>query len=476
MVAVTATATLAAGGTAWLTVRGLLLATVDADLRERANGFVRGGVPEGWLSDRMSSPMRGENDGSHLVLFDEHGVEHYRSPALGAADDIAAAVTPGGPIVALRLVDGTPLRVCAVEAPIRSRRSWRDQQHTPAHDERRVVVVLSQSTATVVSDLQRLGGVLVGLWLLAGGLAWAAAWSLRRAVLRPVARLACAINAIDPETLHPRPQVADAPHELARIVGRLDQLLGRVDTVLTREKTTISAIAHELRTPVAGLRTTLEFACARGGDAESQRTYQTCLEVVVAMQTQVETLLRLSRLEAGAEALDQESCDLVVLLRDSWNAVAERAEHRHHAITWHLPATMMVTSNREALRTIIGNAFSNAIDHAPIGSALTVGLAVTADGAASSAGEAPNSASWNLAISNPSSLEDASRVFAAYWRADPARGSGHSGLGLALSRRLAHLLGLDITATADGRTFVLVVSCATHQDLPRSQDVVSEPR
>jgi len=455
MVAVTAAATLAAGIAAWLTTRGLLIATIDSGLRERAQGFIRGGVHEGLLTGRFPpTPGRSDERDSHLVVIDDAGIERFRSEALADAGDLAALVRVDGPIVATRLDDGTPLRLSAVHAPIRNRRPRREDAPAADVPERRAVVVLTQSTAVMEGDLYRLAAVLSGLWVLACSLAGLAAWSLRRAILRPVERLAHAIGAIDPATLHPRPMIADAPAELASVVERLDRLLARVDDVLAREKATIGAIAHELRTPVAGLRTTLEFAAARSGDSDAQATYQSCLDIIVVMQSQIETLLRLTRLEAGAERIEATPVDLVALLRDTWAECAARAEERGIQVQWQVPASLVISSGAEALRTIARNVLGNAIDHAPRSALVTITVA------------APRGdQGWMVVIANPSPLTDTSRVFEPFWRADPARSSGHSGLGLALCQRLGRLLGLTLTATGTGEAFSLTIG----------QGVVSDP-
>lgn len=460
MVAVTAAATLAAGIAAWLTTRGLLIATIDSGLRERAQAFVRGGVHEGLLTGRFpTSPGRSDERDSHLVIIDDAGIERFRSDALAEAGDLAALVRADGPVVATRLGDGTPLRLVAVQAPIRTRRPRRDEGPPADTAERRALVVLTQSTAAVEGDLYRLAAVLGGLWVLSCSLAGLAAWSLRRAILRPVERLAHAIGAIDPATLHPRPMIADAPAELASVVQRLDRLLARVDDVLAREKATIGAIAHELRTPVAGLRTTLEFASARTRDSDAQATYQSCLDIIVVMQAQIETLLRLTRLEAGAERIEATVFDLVALLRDTWAECTARADARGIQAQWRVPETLVITSGAEALRTIARNVLGNAIDHAPHGAVVTIALAVPTAALQRACG-------WTLSVANPSDLTDTSRVFEPFWRADPARGSGHSGLGLALCQRLGRLLGLSVNATATGETFLLTISQGVVSDVP----------
>src|SRR5690606_12706014 len=151
---------------------------------------------------------------------------------------------------------------------------------------------------------------------------------------RPVQRLAGAIAAIDPVTLTPRVEPAQAPRELAVVVDRLQALLSRVDGVIAREKATIGHIAHELRTPIAGLRTTLEFALARGPGEADARTYQRCLGVVESLQRQIETLLTLTRLEAGSEVLSVDEVDLAGLIRRAWCARSGDAEGRQQVAAW----------------------------------------------------------------------------------------------------------------------------------------------
>jgi len=446
MVAVTAFATFAAGVAAWFTTRGILIAAIDQSLRERAAGLARGGISDGLLSGRFTPPPRPDGPDAFLLVR-ENGQEIFRSEGLPAGRAVAELVVAPDTIAASTLADGMPVRACTVQAPVRSRCSWRESAGAAEEPVRNVDVLILHSTAHIHVNLRQLAGVLGGLWLLACALAGIAAWSARRGILRPVARLVRAIDAIDPATLHPRPVIADAPAEMAGVVQRLDFLLARVDTVPSREKATIGAIAHELCTPVAGLRTTLEFASARTTDADAQATYTICLEVIIGLQQQVETLLRLTRLEAGAEHMPTAPGDIALLVRDTWTALAEAASQRAMHCTWQLPEQQTIISSAEALRTILQNILSNAVAHSPPGASVTVCLRGT-------------SPAWELTVANPTDLNDASRVFEPFWRADPARGAGHSGLGLALAQRLARLLGLDLAVTVrDGHFYAVLGVC-----------------
>ncbi len=444
MVAVTAFATCAAGIAAWFTTRGILIATIDQSLHERAAGLTRGGIPDGLLSGRFTPPSRPDGPDAFLLVR-ENGLEIFRSEGLPAGGAVAELKLGPDIIAPSTLADDTPVRVCSVQATVRTRRSWRETPGTADEPTRIVEVLVLHSTADMQANLRQLAWVLGGLWLLACALAGIAAWSTRRGILRPVARLVHAIDAINPATLHPRPVIADAPAEMAGVVQRLDSLLARVDTVLSREKATIGAIAHELRTPVAGLRTTLEFASARTADADAQATYAICLEVIIGLQQQVETLLRLTRLEAGAEILVTAPCDVVGLLRDTWTALAQRTTERALSCTWHLPEELTIVTGVEALRTIVLNVLGNAAEHAPDHSLVNVHLAGTGE-------------HWELRISNQTDLAEVSRVFEPFWRADPARSAGHSGLGLALAQRLARLLSLTLSASIQEHQFCVVLS------------------
>lgn len=442
VIGVTAVTTLGAGAIAWFTTRTLVIRAIDAQLEDRA-GFFRRGVPDALLSGRFRAPS--ENATEFTQIF-EAGTSLWKSDTL-VDGDLGAGLAADGPATVI-LADGSRLRTLALETTVRQ---WRRRGPPNANDDadddrdaRRVTVVLGESLAETDAQLTRLAWTLGGLWVLATGLAGLAALSLKGAVLRPVQRLAGAIAAIDPVTLTPRVEAAQAPRELAVVVDRLQALLSRVDGVIAREKATIGHIAHELRTPIAGLRTTLEFALAREPGEADARTYQRCLGVVESLQRQIETLLTLTRLEAGSEVLTVDEVDLASLIRRAWCARNGDAEARQQVAAWQVAKPLTLRSGKAQVEAVLRNLIDNAIDHAPAGSTITIAADRTDDGV-------------RLRVANPSDLADASQVFEPYWRADTARSEGHSGLGLALCQRLVRLLGGQVTVTADGTTFAIQV-------------------
>lgn len=442
VIGVTAVTTLGAGAIAWFTTRTLVIRAIDAQLEDRS-GFFRRGVPDALLSGRFRAPA--ENPTEYTQIF-EGGSSLWKSDTL-AEGDLGAGLATDGPATVV-LADGSRLRTLALETTVRQ---WRRRGPPNANDDddddrdaRRVTVVFGESLAETDAQLTRLAWTLGGLWVLATALAGLAALSLKGALLRPVQRLAGAIAAIDPVTLTPRVEAAQAPRELAVVVDRLQALLSRVDGVIAREKATIGHIAHELRTPIAGLRTTLEFALARGPGEADARTYQRCLGVVESLQRQIETLLTLTRLEAGSEVLTVDEVDLAGLLRRAWCARNSDAEARQQVVAWQVAKPLTLRSGKAQIEAVLRNLIDNAIDHAPAGATITI----TAD---------PHDDGARLRVANPSDLTDASQVFEPYWRADTARSEGHSGLGLALCQRLVRLLGGTIAVTADGTTFAVEV-------------------
>jgi len=192
MVAVTAFATFAAGVAAWFTTRGILIAAIDQSLRERAAGLARGGISDGLLSGRFTPPPRPDGPDAFLLVR-ENGQEIFRSEGLPAGRAVAELVVAPDTIAASTLADGMPVRACTVQAPVRSRCSWRESAGAAEEPVRNVDVLILHSTAHIHVNLRQLAGVLGGLWLLACALAGIAAWSARRGILRPVARLVRAI-------------------------------------------------------------------------------------------------------------------------------------------------------------------------------------------------------------------------------------------------------------------------------------------
>ena len=290
------------------------------------------------------------------------------------------------------------------------------------------MIYLALGLEQVDGELSRMAMVLGVLWAAATLLAFGTILLLRPAVLKPTRDLAAAIARLGPDDLAARVPVQEAPQEMRVVVDCLNGLFDRLEQAFKREQATIANIAHELRTPVAELRTALEFR-QMTATGEDRAELDALLATVMRMQTQVTNLLLLARLEAGKEPLQRSDADLGELVGEAAERWEERARARGLDLNLGTFAQAPVTTSADHLGLVLDNLLSNAVAHATAGGVIDV--AVTA-----------SEQDVIVTITNPfAGTLDMTQLSQAYYRGDVARhGGDHSGLGLALCQRLCRLL------------------------------------
>jgi signal transduction histidine kinase len=285
-------------------------------------------------------------------------------------------------------------------------------------------------------------------WLIAvvSAIAIVAAALLQVAVVQrnmsPLNSLAYQIERVSEHDLSQRCGESSLPRELKPIAVKLNELLGRLDAAFMREKSFTSDVAHELRTPVAGMRSTLEVALSVDRSADDYRhSLSDCLSICSDMQRLTESLLALVRIESGQLVVHPEEIDVNALLLDCWQPLGAMASSRDVSVDWRPRGALYVESDRTCLKLILRNLLENAVAYVDSGGRITVESAEVADAV-------------RLTLLNTGSqigAADATKVFDRFWRGSLAReGTGsHAGLGLAICKRLSERLNSRITVESE---------------------------
>lgn len=257
--------------------------------------------------------------------------------------------------------------------------------------------------------------------------------ALRRghAPLGILARQTAAINA---DSLQTRFSTKSLPGELQPIAQCLNELLARLADSFERERRFSADLAHELRTPLAELRThaEVELAWPENGGTEKNRDI---LAIALQMECLVTRLLELARCENGKMPLHLEPVPLAALVEEIWTSLAARVQARSLAVEWAIPAEVVISTDRALLRSILMNLLANAVEYTPPSGRVEIRW---------------HSDRGELIVSNTVhdlSPADVPHLFERLWRKDPSRtGAEHCGLGLALSRAMARVLGHELQA------------------------------
>ena len=265
-------------------------------------------------------------------------------------------------------------------------------------------------------------GIPVGI-----GLAALGGWLLARRALAPVADLAEGARRITAERLAERLPVDDPADEVGRLAIVFNETLSRLEQSFERLKRFTADASHELRTPLTALRSVGEVGLREPREPAAYREIVgSMLEEADRLARLVESLLTLSRADAGQVRLDRRPVDLAEVGREVATQLSVLAEEKGQAVTVDAPAAVPLEGDRTVLRLAVVNLFDNAVKHSPAGA--PVRLAVSArDG----------SAVLEVADRGPGiPPEHHERVFDRFYRVDEARTreSGGAGLGLAIAR------------------------------------------
>lgn len=441
----------AAGFVTDLGVRRALLDDLDRTLRERASWVTSTidqaaeGLELGFTEFELREfqPGRGA---SLLELWREDSVL-YRSPSLGGIELVRPRMDTGMSEFAFeRTGDGRHLRTIRLRFV-----ALVDPELEQVPPSILLDLSLGRDMANVDALMRRLHVLLVLV-----GLAAAAAtlvmlrWVVGRS-LRPMDRLATEIAGLNAGDLSRRVGSSDIPVELEPVVRRLNELLERLRAAFERERTFSSDIAHELRTPLAGLRSAIEVELSRPREAERYReALRESLAITLRMQDLMQTLLQLARLDSGLVTPIRVATDLAELTRAVLDPMLPHAQARRLEVRQSLGAPVPILSDPSLLGTAFRNILDNALAHSDEGGLVSVEVFAEGNGG-------------RLRVANTGarvSQQDVARLFDRFVRGDAARVAegGHHGLGLSLVRRIAESLGCEIDVRSEpGGEFVFTL-------------------
>ncbi len=313
-----------------------------------------------------------------------------------------------------------------------------------------VTLLFARSTIGIEATINRLRLTLCGVGVVGLIVTLLATGIAVNYGLRPLDQTTRQISTLNVETLTQRIDPHEnQPRELQPLIRTINQLLERLEATFERERAFSADVAHELRTPLAGLRAKSEVALSKLRSPEQyQETIRQCLLITEQATAIVESLLATT--QQSITQIRKEEIDIPNLLEELVREYQEVIDKRELTLSWNISGCESVEADPNTLSILFRNLIDNAVSYADAGTTITIEAEA-------------NQQELIVEVTNTAQdflSKDIDRVFERFWRADTARAATgrHSGLGLALCRRLVESLGGQIDATYLDHIFSIRIS------------------
>src|SRR5258705_9399827 len=271
-----------------------------------------------------------------------------------------------------------------------------------------------------------------------GATTWLASWKIRRGLL-PLQVLArqAALVSTQSWKLQP-PREAEDIEELRPLTESMTHMLARLERSFKQQREFVGNAAHELKTPVAVLKSTLQSLLHRPRSSEEYRAgLQESLEDLERLERLLQWLLRLARAEQwahGALRRDLEFIDITATCEEAVERMRNLAQSRRTDIHLATNGKVLFRADPEDLQLVWLNLLENAVRYSPEGEVVEVAVERKDGGPARIIFE-------DHGIGIPP--EDLPHIFERFYRGDPSRtrATGGFGLGLAIAKALVEAYG-----------------------------------
>ena len=267
--------------------------------------------------------------------------------------------------------------------------------------------------------------------------------------IAPLTRLQRQIRNRRPGNLAPI-KLESVPEEVRPVIASFNDMMGRLEENLQAQQRFIADAAHQMRTPLTGLKMQTELAMSESDPALMRRSLQHIAESAERAQHLINQLLLLARTEAGHEKLYTfETVDLEALARTTTQEAVPRALAKNIDLGFEDSGwPLLMDGSPTLLHELMSNLIDNAIKYTPSGGRVTVRTCATAH------------AIFEVEDNGCGIAEaDRERVFERFYRVLGSEADG-SGLGLAIVREIAdlHRATVSLNANPEGQGTVARVT------------------
>jgi heavy metal sensor kinase len=277
-------------------------------------------------------------------------------------------------------------------------------------------------------------------------------WFMARRALAGVETVTQTARQISEGSLNERVPVKKREDEIDQLAITFNQMLDRIQTLVTGIREMSDNIAHDLKSPITRIRGISEVTLTTEA---SQKDYETMaastIEECDRLLDMINTMLVISKTEAGVGKLDSNEIDIAGVIRDACGLFQSPAEDKGLKLRCNFLENSYISGDIRLIQRMIANILDNAIKYTLSGGVVEISI------------NSKDNQSITIAVKDTGvgiSDEDLPRIFERFYRCDPSRSQAGIGLGLSLARAIARAHGGDIAADStpdQGSTFIITL-------------------